>query len=226
MEDFPQFSNESRVYQWGVLTRDRQSIVVKRDLMKIRYNCSDKSYLCNLLALWALTEIEQSRDDEASLHEELKAGGPIKCLLKYLAFKTNFDLTRVTPRLYSPVCIFCRRLKSLTHKGSHKELSLTTIRQNIIDIYTLIFECQIWNLETGMPVLQHVFLQNVQLEPFTYICHVAYVLNKGIMEMECPGVSICNIAVLTAIRYLEVELGLTLELERHVESKLAKKSDH
>ena len=226
VEDFPQFSKTMGVYQWGVLTRDRQSIVVKRDLVKIPYSCKHKSCLIDLLALWAVKEIEQSRDDEASLHEELIAGGPVKCLLKYLALKTNFDLTQVTPRFYNSACIFCPRLKSLTDKGSHKELSSTAIRQNIIDIYALIFECQIWNLETGMPVLQHVFLQNVQLEPFTYICHVAYVLNKGIMEMECPGVSICNIAVLTTIRYLEGGLGLTLEFEQHVESKLAKKSDH
>ena len=225
VEDFPQFSNNSSVYQWGVLTRDRQSIVVKRDLKKIRYKCSDKSCLCNLLALWALKEIEQSRDDEGSLHEELKAGGPIKCLFKCLALKTNFDLTQVNPRVYHAKCIFCCRLESLKDKEL-QELSLTTIRQDIIDIYPLIFECQIWNLQTGIPVLQHVFSQNVQLEPFTYICHVAYVLNKGILEMECSGVSICNIAVLTAIRYLEGELGLTFELERHVESKLAKKSDH
>ena len=227
VEDFPQFSNNLNVYQWGVLTRDRQSIVVKRDLeIPYHHNCGDKSCLGNLLALWAVKEIEQRRDDEVSLHEELIAGGPVKCLLKYLAFNTDFDLTRVTRRFYSRTCIFCRTLESLTDEGSHKESSLTTIRQNIIDIYTLIFQCQIWNLQTGMPVLQHVFSQNVQLEPFTYICHVAYVLNKGIMEMECSGVSICNIAVLTAIRYLEGELGLTLELERHVESKLAKKSDH
>ena len=226
VEDFAQFSNNFDVYQWGVLTRDRQSIVVKRDLVKIPYSCTDKSCLSNLLALWAVKEIKQQRDDEASLHEELIAGGPVKCLLNYLAFKTNFDVTRVTRRFYSPACIFCCRLESLTGKGLHKELSLTTIRQNIIDIYTLIFQCQIWNLQTGMPVLKHVFSQNIQLEPFTYICHVAYVLNKGIMEMECPGVSICNIAVLTAIRSLEGELGLTFELERHVESKLAKKSDH
>ena len=226
VEDFPQFSNHSRVYQWGVLTRDRQSIVVKRDFEKIPYHyCSDKSCLCNLLALWALKEIEQSRNDEGSLHEELKAGGPIKCLLKCLALKTNFDLTQVNPRVYHAKCIFCCRLESLKDKQL-QELSLTTMRQNIIDIYSLIFECQIWNLQTGIPVLQHVFSQIVQLEPFTYICHVAYVLNKGIMEMECSGVSICNIAVLTAIRYLEGELGLTLELSRHVESKLAKKSDH
>ena len=225
VEDFPQFSNNSQVYQWGVLTRDRQSIVVKRDLVKIPYNCRDKSCLSNLLALWALKEIEQSRDYEGSLHEELKAGGTIKCLLKCLALKTNFDLTQVNPRVYHAKCIFCCRLESLKDKEL-QELSLTTIRQNIIDIYTLIFECQIWNLQPGIPVLQHVFSQNVQLEPFSYICHVAYDLNKGIMEMECSGVSICNIAVLTAIRYLEVELGLTFEFERHVESKLAMKSDN
>ena len=223
VEDFLQFDWNATVYQWGFHTRDGESIVVKRNMEDLSCRWSENACLGNLLALWAVKEIKESRDDVTSLYEELVVDGPIKCLLKYIPFKTN-QISPYANTLYllSRSCRFCCKLGSLI---GYKKMSLRAVREEIIEIYPWIFQWQILDLKTGRPVLERVFARNIQLDPFTYICHVSYFVNRGAMEIAFSDFSVCNIAIVTAIRYLEGIMNLKLEWEPPVELKPAKMSD-
>ena len=221
VENFFQFNWNATVYQWGFLTRDGESIVVKRNMEDFSCHWSENTCISNLLALWAVKEIEGSRDDVTDLPVELEVEGPIKCLLKCLSYKArpHVDATNLRDN-----CRFCCELRSLTVQGYHKA-SLTAVREKIINIYPWIFQRQMLDLKTGRPVLERVFSRDIQLKPFTYICHVSYFVNGGVMEKAFSDFSVCNIAIMTAIRYLEGSLGLKLEWEPPVELKPAKMSD-
>ncbi|KAJ7375988.1 hypothetical protein OS493_037540 [Desmophyllum pertusum] len=134
VEDFSQFSGNSHIYKWGVFIRDGNCIVVKRNWSYNPNTCQSGSCLVNLLALWAVKEIEQSRDDEMT------------------------------------VC-FNRQ--------------------------------QVWDLQSGMPVLHHVFSQSVQLNPFSYLCHVTRNFNLRGLKLQCDDIdkalSVCNVAVINAV---------------------------
>ena len=228
VEDFLQFDWNATVYQWGFHTRDGESIVVKRNMEDFSCSWSENTCLGNLLALWAVKEIKESRDDVPSLYEELVVDGPIKCLLKYIPFKTNqtrpHEKIRDLRSILIGPCRFCCKLCSLTVEG-YKKMSLRAVREKIIEIYPWIFQWQILDLKTGRPVLERVFARNIQLDPFTYICHVSYFVNRGAMEIAFSDFSVCNIAIVTAIRYLEGIMNLKLEWEPPVELKPAKMSD-
>ena len=224
VENFFQFNWNATVYQWGFLTRDGESIVVKRNMEDFSCHWSGNTCLSNLLALWAVKEIEESRDDVTDLSVELEVEGPIKCLLKCLSYKANLARPHVNATNLQGSCRFCCELRSLTVQGYH-EASLTAVREKIINIYPWIFQRQMLDLKTGRPVLERVFSRDIQLKPFTYICHVSYFVNGGVMEKAFSDFSVCNIAIMTAIRYLEGGLGLKLEWEPPVELKPAKMSD-
>ena len=224
VENFFQFNWNATVYQWGFLTRDGESIVVKRNMEDFSCPWSENTCLSNLLALWAVKEIEESRDDVTDLSEELEVEGPIKCLLKCLSYKANLARPHVNAISPPNRCRFCCELHPLTVQGYH-EASLTAVREKIINIYPWIFQRQMLDLKTGRPVLERVFSRDIQLDPFTYICHMSYFVNGGGMEKTFSDFSVCNIAIMTAIRYLEGGLGLKLEWEPPVELKPANMSD-
>ena len=224
VENFFQFNWNATVYQWGFLTRDGESIVVKRNIEGFSCSQSGNTCLSKLLALWAVKEIEESRDDVTDLSEELEVEGPIKCLLKCLSYKANLARPHVNAKNLLRSCRFCCELLSLTVQGYH-EASLTAVREKIINIYPWIFQRQMLDLKTGRPVLERVFSRDIQLDPFTYICHVSYFVKREAMEIAFSDLSVCNIAIMTAIRYLEGSLSLKLEWEPPVELKPAKMSD-
>ena len=224
VEEFFQFNWNETVYQWGFLTRDGESIVVKRNMEDLSCHKSGNTCLGNLLALWAVKEIEESRDDVWSLRIGLEVEGPIKCLLKCLSYKTNLLKPRVNATNMLSSCRFCRILRSLTIQGYHA-VSLAAVRGKIIEIYPWIFQRHMLDLKTGRPVLERVFSRDIQLNPFTYICHVSYFVNRRAMEIAFSGFSVCNIAIITAIRYLAGRLTLQLEREPPVELKPANMSD-
>ena len=218
VEDFFQFNRLATVYQWGFLTRDGDSIVVKRNIEDFSCPRSENTCLVKLLALWAVKEIEESRDDVGSLRKGLVVEGPIKCLLKCLSYETNLAELDVETNKLSYSCNFCCKLHSLTVQGYHAA-SLTAVRREILKIYPWIFQRQMLDLKTGRPVLERVFSRDIQLDPFTFICHVSYFVNRGVMEIAFSDFSVCNIAIVTAMRYLEGIAYLKLEWEPPVKLK-------
>ena len=225
VEDFPQFSGNSHVYKWGVLTRDGQYIVVKKGFLSCPSTCERQSCVFNLLALWALKEIELSGDDEMTASfcpDGLKEMGPcseagvhIKRLFERLGLREILGEGDV---LDDPSCYYCCRLRELTQ--SNQEPSLASVRQLVIKLYPCIFEYQVWDLETGVPLLQQVFSADIQLNPFTYFCHVFGAYSEVESKKSCCGIwkamSRCNIATVTAYCYFRSVRQLESNLETFV----------
>ena len=183
VERIPQFSGNSHFYKWGVFTRDRKSIVVKGKKREkgdqIRVIYSFTSCIENLITLWALKEIEQSKDE---------------------AFHRLIELTplnRKSRLCIDKSCLFCQKLRLLL--VSNGEPPLEAVRSVIIELYSYIFQYQMWDVKTGEPVLKHLFAGDSQLDAFTYFSHFS---DLTLLKMF-PGIgkarSICDIAVLRAL---------------------------
>ena len=210
VEDFHQFSENPGHYDWGRIVSNGQHIVVKRNhFSDLPETCQTKRCIEDLLSLWAVKEIDGGPDKEwtCSFRQLPKMVGGVSTM----GIETNSLLRRLGINLLSCEvnamhesnypCYFCDQLKELTIPS--KESSLAPVRHLIIKLYRWIFRYQVWNLETGRPLLQDVFDQCAQLNPFTYFCHVTSAFDKWGKEIGCAGVdqvmSVCNIAVVTAI---------------------------
>jgi len=75
-----------------------------------------------------------------------------------------------------------------------------------------------------------VFLQDIQLNPFTYLCHVSSVYSEAILEMKCSGIekamSLCNIAVVTAVchmvQLIDEQMKFNLDQQDHQDQLMEK----
>ena len=214
VEDVPQFAGNVFGYQWCLITNDGHYIVAKRNVLDFLPLCKCGCCLAELVVLWALKEIENSREEERTCSFDKLSnriarigimGRHTRHLMEYLGVHPRFYQNHVMFVPANPSCYFSCRLMKLDK--SLKELCLAAVRQLIIDLYPLIFQCQIWNLQSGQSLLHEVFNQDAQLNPFAYFCHVTAALDRT----ECSGfgevVSVCNIAVVTAVYFfLELEL--------------------
>ena len=211
VEDFPQFSENPGLHDWGRFSSDGQHIVVKRNhFSDLPETCQTKRCIEDLLSLWALKEIDGGPDKEwtCSFRQlpEMVAGVSnmgieTRSLLRRLGINLMSCKVKAMHRLNYRSCYFCDQLKAVTDPS--KESSLAHVRQLIIKLYRWIFRYQVWNLETGRPLLQDVLNQCAQFNPFTYFCHVTSAFDKWGRGVGCAGVdqvmSVCNIAVVTAI---------------------------
>ena len=215
VEDFSQFLQNAQVYKWGLLTPDGHYIVVKRSrVFDFQHTCQDKSCVTDLLSLWALLEIDQNRDGKMTC-SFCGFDRVIPCIDSALGEQTNrlLRFLEVHPELYKTnssvvptksTCCYCGRLRELT--DSNQESSLSAVRQLIIELYPHIFQCQVWNLQTGTPILEDTFCGSVQLNPFSYVCHVSCAVIK---LLGCSGtsgaLSFANIAVMNAVYTLKLK---------------------
>ena len=214
VKDFPQFSKNPGLHDWGRFSSDGQHIVVKRNhFLDLPETCQTKRCIEDLLSLWAVKEIDGGPDKEwtCSFRQlpDMVAGFSnmgieTSSLLRRLGI--NFMSCEVNAMHGSNYrsCYFCDQLKELKEvTDASEESSLAPVRQLVIKLYRWIFRYQVWNLETGRPLLQDVFNQCAQFNPFTYFCHVTSAFDKWGKEIGCAGVdqvmSVCNIAVVTAI---------------------------
>jgi len=214
VKDFPQFSKNPGLHDWGRFSSDGQHIVVKRNhFSDLPKTCQTKRCIEDLLSLWAVKEIDGGPDKEwtCSFRQlpDMVAGFSnmgieTSSLLRRLGINLmSCEVSAMQGSNYSS-CYFCDQLKELKQlTDPSKESSLASVRQLVIKLYRWIFRYQVWNLETGRPLLQDVFNQCAQFNPFTYFCHVTSVFNKWGIEIGCAGVdqvmSVCNIAVVAAI---------------------------
>ena len=228
VEDFTQFSGNFQMYKWGVFTRDGQYIVVKTSSSNPR-TCQNKFCLAHLLALWALKEIEQSRDDETTVsfcpqscnqEEPCNKGGlQIQSLLERLRMREilakglegGLEGDDDASGTQGYPCQYCHKVIELTR--AKQKPSLENVRKLVIEFYPCIFDYQVWDRQSGLPLLQQVFLQNIQLNPFTYLCHCVY--SGAGLKMKFSGIekamSLCNIAIVTAVCRFSVEFKSYLE---------------
>ena len=223
VKDFPQFSENPGHHDWGRIVSNGQHIVVKRNhFSDLPETCQTKKCVEDLLSLWAVKEIDGGPEKEWTC--SFRQLPQIVAGFSNMGIETISLLGRLginlpwTPTRFHPMfcevsamhgsnyrsCYFCdqlNQLKELTDPS--KESSLASVRQLVIKLYRWIFRYQVWNLETGRPLLQDVFNQCAQLNPFTYFCHVSSAFDKWGKEIGCAGVdqvmSVCNIAVVTAV---------------------------
>ena len=231
VENFPQFSGNLSRYQWSVITPNGCCIVVELNgchSIGCHSSC-DNFCLTELVALWARKEIEQSSDEERTCSfgnlSELIGLSPFMNMGWYRGYvmpnwvrlfvmgkHTGYlmECLNVDKELYQAnvrfvpedtSCYCCGKLKELSE--SNQEVSLATVRQLIIELYSRLFQYQIWNLQSGQPLLHEVFNQGAQLNSFAYFCHVVNAFSKWGRLAQCSGVvkalSVCNIAVVTAV---------------------------
>ena len=210
VKDFPQFSENPGLHDWGRFSSDGQHVVVKRNhFSDLPETCQTKRCIEDLLSLWALKEIDGGPDKEWTCSfrrlPQMVArfntmGIETNSLLRRLGINLMYCEVNAMGRSNYRSCYFCDQLKEVTDPS--KESSLAHVRQLVIKLYRWIFRYQVWNLETGRPLLQDVFNQCAQLNPFTYFCHVTSAFDKWGKEIGCAGVdqvmSVCNIAVVTA----------------------------
>ena len=159
-----------------------------------------------LLRFLGVDPEEYETDLSVVPNQELSARGEqTKRLLRSLEVDPEEYETESSVVPTNPTCFYCGRLRELT--DSNQESSLSTVRQLVIELYPQIFEHQVWNLQTGRSLLEDVFCRSVQLNPFTYVCHVSCVGIKPREILECSGIdqalSFANIAVLNAVYSLE-----------------------
>ena len=217
VEDFPQFSENPGLHAWGRTVSNGQYIVVKRNhFSDLPMTCQTKRCLEDLLSLWAVKEIDGGPDKDWTcsfpqlpemVTEFSNMGIETSSLLRRLDINLmSCEVSAMHGANYRS-CYCCHQLKELTDPS--KESSLAHVRQVIIKLYRWIFRYQVWNLETGRPLLQDVFNQCAQFNPFTYFCHVTSAFDKWGKDIGCAGVdqvmSVCNIAVVTAV--IEVVVG-------------------
>ena len=216
VEDFHQFSENPGHHDWGRIVSNGQHIVVKRNHFSgLPETCETKRCIEDILSLWALKEIDGGPDKEWTCSflqlKQMVAGFSnmgieISSLLRRLGINLmSCEVSAVHGANYRS-CYFCDQLKELKElTDPSKESSLAHVRQLIIKLYCWIFRFQVWNLKTGRPLLQDIFNQCTQFNPFTYFCHVTSAFDKWGREIGCAGVdqvmSVCNIAVVTAIDF-------------------------
>ena len=228
VEDFPHFVGNVLNYQWGLITPNGNCIVVKTNVLLFPSMCERGCCLKELLALWAGKEIENSNEGEMTCYlgelSNLIAGIDVigwhaRYLTEYLGVDPQSYQNHVMFVPDDSSCYCCCKLKELTE--SSPELSLSTVRQLIIELYPRLFRYQVWNLQSGQPLLHDVFNQGAQLNPFEYFCHVTGAFDEwGAATKWCgvvKAVSVCNIAVVNAVSFL-----LKLELERFCNGQLPK----
>ena len=218
VENFPQFSGNLSRYQWSVLSPNGCYIVVESNECHSIRSCKNFC-LTELVAVWARKEIEQSGDEERTcsfgqLSKWIANFRVIGRHIRYLMECLNVDQESYQASVtFIPIdtsCYCCGKLKELSE--SNQEISLATVRQLIIEFYSRLFRYQIWNLQSGQPLLHEVFNQDAQLNSFAYFCHVANAFGDRGRLAQCSGVdkalSVCNIAVVTAVDRLLEATGL------------------
>ena len=211
VEDFPQFSENPGHHDWGRIFSKGQHIVVKRNhFSDLPETCQTKRCIEDLLSLWAVKEIDGDLEKKWTcsfrqlpemVAEFSNVGIETRSLLGRLGINLMSCEVNAMHGTNYRSCYFCDQLKEVT--DPRKESSLENVRQLIIKLYRWIFRYQVWNLDTGRPLLQEVFKQFTKFNPFTYFCHVTSAFDKWGKDIGCAGVdqvmSVCNIAVVTAI---------------------------
>ena len=193
VRELPQFANNNHSYVWVSFIFDNQYVVVESRSPSMLL-C--KSCLVEIFCSWAAHEIQ--RVDSFEVDSLCK-------LLKHKGFFYESELLRKVG-----VQTFLRHEILFHHYHdffpgrclSSKQRYHETVRQRVIDLYADIFPTQVWNMETGRPVLEEAFSADVQLNPFFYLCHLTWVSRENFHGRN-ERFSLSAVASLNACFFLE-----------------------
>ena len=205
--------------EWFSFTLDRQHIVVKCTGL-LPPTC----WLCllNHLCLWAKLEIAQSPDREplcrcfpdklkvtrkfpqlaAYQGSRITAMRPLLDLLsemkqeEWCSLLHKVQLTRGDGTFLVSSCKSCKTAKD------YEALTLEEVRQFVIDHYSEVFKYQVFDMQTGKPVLNLASsFARVEVGPFIHFCHLgtAFEVCGTLFTGIGKALSLSNIALLSTI---------------------------
>ena len=187
----PQFANNNKVcYKWSSFLEKSPHIAVQGDLPLT--GTHSNFCLVNIFCSWAIYELRQMhslcRDSVSFFDHERQAFLGIY-VLHYLLLHFNqlcptlpdevLNALRsevVSDRVWdvSQLCQNC-----FEFERRNEEITLELVRQRVLDLYPQIFEFQVWNVESGRPVLEEAFFKGGG--PF-FLYHVSAAVNCGVKK--------------------------------------------
>ena len=217
--DLPVFSGISTIYNEGFCleSETRYFRVVSYDNPGFEYfPCQDKCCIADLLAMWALLEIDVDMNAMTFTYEKLTdaisktkipLGKPTTNLLEFLGVDPELYKANESSNSYNPSCCCCRTLTDLTRP--HTDSSITAVRQYVLRFYPYLFENQLWDFYTGKPFLFYFWNEACEMSMSfeSYDAHLPDSSSKwvefcGLSHSKANKVSVCNIAVDNAVSVL------------------------
>ena len=120
--------------------------------------CQNKQCITDLLALWALLEIDDTADMTCTFPQlpdtvskiKMPLGKPTSKLLEFLGIDPKlYEVSKDTIPYDPSSCDCCFRLTELAIGKSDKEPSLTAVRQLVLELYPRLFVEQVWNFDSS-----------------------------------------------------------------------------
>ena len=192
VKDFPHFANNNKVcYKWSSFLEESPHIAVQGDLPPTGIH--SEFCLVNIFCSWAIYELRQMHSlcgDSVSFYDhERQAFQGINVLHGLLHSNPLYPTlpNEVLNALRSEVVsgrvwtVFklCQNCSEFEQRNEEKTLEL--VRQRVLDLYPHIFEFQVWNVESGRPVLEEAFLKRGG--PF-FLYHVSAAVNCKVRKMH------------------------------------------
>ena len=220
--DLAVFSGNSLIYDEGYLLEDGLSkyfCVVAHDIPGFYYfPCQQKGCIVDLLAMWALLEIDDdfigttcayTQLSDAISKTNIPLGKPSTDLLEFLGVDLKLFKANECPNSYEPSCSCCRRLTELTESGK-EPATLTVVRQCVLEFYPYLFESQVWDFYTGKSFLYNFWNEDCEMSMLGvyYDAHLPSSSEGwnefcGCLVGRIKRESVCNIAVENAVFVLK-----------------------
>ena len=203
--EFPQFSENCTRYKWATFISGGRSVVIQRD----RIGEHSSSCLQDILFFWATQELhgtERVNSNESAVWRGMRRR-KLMYLFEFLERNGIIDpklcseLKHNIPLDFEPEPL-CPKCGAYSFLNNHRETSLSIIRKRIVDLYSEIFEYQVWDVQSGRPVLEQAFSSDVVLSPCTFLCHVTTALRSKIVLLsliEKEGLSFFNLAFINLL---------------------------
>ena len=209
--DFPQFSENCITYIWASFILGGRCLVLERDCLgerKHSYSCS-----LNIFFRWATQELhamERMESIESAIWRDVG-------LREHLEYKVLVDFSQFLERkglidakvccelkhLYS--CGFsvslCQECRAYLFEKNHRKAPLSIVRTRVIDLYLEIFDHQVWDVQSGRPVLEQAFSSDNVWSPCIFLCHVATAFKSEtvLLSQIEKGLSLFNFAFINLL---------------------------
>ena len=185
VKDFPHFANNNKVcYKWSSFLEESPHIAVQGDLPPTGIH--SEFCLVNIFCSWAIYELRQMHSlcgDSVSFYDHERQAFQGINVLHGLLYSNPLYPTLPNEVLYAlrhevmfnrvwNVSQLCQNCFEFEQRNEEKTLEL--VRQRVLDLYPHIFEFQVWNVESGRPVLEEAFLKRGG--PF-FLYHVSAAVN-------------------------------------------------
>ena len=209
--DLPQFSGNSVWYEQPDILGEGKyfSVSTRTGNLCECWPCQNKHCITDLLALWALLEIDSTADMTCTFPQlsdtvseiNMPLGKPTSRLLEFLGIDPKlYEVSKETIPYDPSSCDCCCRLTELAK--TDKEPSLTAVRQLVLELYPRLFAEQIWNFDSGKPFLLDWWPQEEEIiDRLLYSNQITPFLHDW-----CAGYfrswSVSNMAVVNAVHAL------------------------